>query len=128
MIQCAEDLNARLGLEKHGGWLLSQNLPFGRITNGGKSSGTLFGWRTFPFHVVVKAGSWFWATLEKTESFTLVGCTVSPGFDFRDFELPDRGELFRLFPDNAEIIEMLTRRLFCGGAGNDNVLNWKKSL
>ncbi|MGA7829069.1 MAG: cupin domain-containing protein, partial [Geobacteraceae bacterium] len=43
------------------------------------------------FQVVVKAGSWFGATLEKPETFALVGCTVSPGFDFRDFEMADRG-------------------------------------
>ncbi len=61
------------------------------------------------FQVVVKAGCWFGATLEKPDTFALVGCTVSPGFDFRDFEMADRGELLRLFPADREIIKRLTR-------------------
>ena len=36
---------------------------------------------------VVKAGRWFGARLPHGSSFCLVGCQVSPGFDFRDFEL-----------------------------------------
>lgn len=36
---------------------------------------------------VVKAGRWFGARLPEGSSYCLVGCQVSPGFDFRDFEL-----------------------------------------
>jgi len=36
---------------------------------------------------VVKAGRWFGARPGEGSSFCLVGCQVSPGFDFRDFEL-----------------------------------------
>ena len=36
---------------------------------------------------VVPAGRWFGARLPQNGSFCLVGCQVSPGFDFRDFEL-----------------------------------------
>jgi predicted cupin superfamily sugar epimerase len=36
---------------------------------------------------VVKAGRWFGARLNPESSFCLVACQVSPGFDFRDFEL-----------------------------------------
>lgn len=36
---------------------------------------------------VVKAGRWFGARLQENKGFSLVGCQVSPGFDFRDFEL-----------------------------------------
>jgi hypothetical protein len=61
------------------------------------------------FQVVVKAGSWFGASLEKPGTFALVGCTVSPGFDFRDFELAERGEMLRLYPGARVISEMLTR-------------------
>ena len=39
------------------------------------------------FQHVVKAGKWFGARLPQGSSFCLVGCQVSPGFDFRDFEL-----------------------------------------
>ena len=40
-------------------------------------------------------------------SFTLVGCTVAPGFDFADFELPTKEKLKLLFPKQIEIIEEL---------------------
>jgi predicted cupin superfamily sugar epimerase len=36
---------------------------------------------------VVKAGRWFGARPAAESAFCLVGCQVSPGFDFRDFEL-----------------------------------------
>jgi predicted cupin superfamily sugar epimerase len=37
-------------------------------------------------------------------NFTLVGCTVAPGFDFADFEMPGRPELLSLFPEHRELI------------------------
>ena len=36
-------------------------------------------------HLVVTAGSWF--SMTSSGSFSLIGCTVSPGFDYKDFEL-----------------------------------------
>ena len=36
-------------------------------------------------HVVVSAGSWF--SMRSSGSFSLIGCTVAPGFDYKDFEL-----------------------------------------
>lgn len=63
---------------------------------------------TVSFQAVVKEGSWFGATLELPDTFALVGCTVSPGFDFRDFEMADRGKLLEEFPENSELIEKLT--------------------
>ena len=36
---------------------------------------------------VVPAGIWFGARLAANSEFCLVGCQVSPGFDFNDFEL-----------------------------------------
>jgi predicted cupin superfamily sugar epimerase len=41
--------------------------------------------------------------------FSLCGCTVAPGFDFSDFELPARAELLRLFPEHAELVTAFTR-------------------
>ena len=59
---------------------------------------------------VVPAGVWQAAkpTVEKI-GFTLVGCTVAPGFDFADFEMPVCDELGRLFPQHAAAIQILTR-------------------
>lgn len=36
---------------------------------------------------VVPAGTWFGAYLPEGSQYAFVGCTVSPGFDFNDFEL-----------------------------------------
>ena len=36
-------------------------------------------------HLVVKAGSWF--SMTSTGDYSLIGCTVAPGFDYKDFEL-----------------------------------------
>lgn len=58
---------------------------------------------------VVPAQHWFAAEILKENSFALTGCTVSPGFDFKDFVLPKREELIALFPKHSEIIKQLTR-------------------
>jgi len=58
---------------------------------------------------VVPGGSWFGATVIRENDFSLLGCTVSPGFDFRDFELASCTDLLQKFPQHAEIIKKLTR-------------------
>jgi hypothetical protein len=57
---------------------------------------------------VVEAGSWFAASLQNQKSYCLVGCTVSPGFDYRDWELGSRRDLVRLYPKYKSIIERHT--------------------
>ena len=58
--------------------------------------------------VVIPANVWFGAKVVQPDGYTLSGCTVAPGFDFADFELADRDQLLSHFPDQAEIIRMLT--------------------
>jgi predicted cupin superfamily sugar epimerase len=58
---------------------------------------------------IVPAGWYFAATVDVADSFSLVGCTVAPGFDFADFELPSRAELLDRFPQHRLLIERLTR-------------------
>ncbi|MEQ6123377.1 cupin domain-containing protein [Pseudotenacibaculum sp. MALMAid0570] len=58
---------------------------------------------------VVKGGDWFAAEVLQKDAYTLVGCTVAPGFDFADFVLPKREEMINLFPTHKEIITKLTR-------------------
>jgi len=41
--------------------------------------------------------------------FSLVGCMVSPGFDFRDFELFERKHLLEEYPEYGQVISKLTR-------------------
>ena len=56
---------------------------------------------------VVPAGNWFGATVET--GYALVGCTVAPGFDFRDFEIADRTALLAAYPQHRQVIERLTK-------------------
>lgn len=59
--------------------------------------------------VVIPAGAWFAARVEKPEGWALIGCTVAPGFDFADFELADRSTLVARFPEHATMITSFTR-------------------
>lgn len=60
------------------------------------------------FQTAVPTGCWFGATVDDKSSFTLVGCTIAPGFDFSDFELADRENMLKKFPQHRAIIEELT--------------------
>lgn len=51
----------------------------------------------------------FGSSVQEPDSFSLVGCMVSPGFDFKDFELFDRAELLAHYPVHEEIIRKMTR-------------------
>ncbi|MBU0727642.1 MAG: cupin domain-containing protein [Pseudomonadota bacterium] len=57
---------------------------------------------------VVKAKKWFGACVAPGGSYALVGCTVAPGFDFADFEIGDRRQLLKQFPQARLIIEKVT--------------------
>ncbi|MCK6612335.1 MAG: cupin domain-containing protein [Bacteroidia bacterium] len=59
-------------------------------------------------HAVIPAGAWFGSRCEVENGFSLVGCTVAPGFDFADFELANRENLTRQFPVHKKIIQELT--------------------
>jgi len=61
------------------------------------------------FQTVIKAGSWFASIPAEDSEYALVGCTVSPGFDFTEFELADRAALIKQYPEHAAVIERLTR-------------------
>ena len=58
---------------------------------------------------VVSAGNWFGAELAAGAPYALVGCTVAPGFDFRDFELASRAALLARHPEHPTVIERLTK-------------------
>jgi len=59
---------------------------------------------------VIEKGYWFAAAVNDTSSYTLVGCTVAPGFDFSDFEMGEWKELIENFPQHKVIIERFTAR------------------
>ena len=64
--------------------------------------------RQLPF-CVIKAGNWFAAELITKSVYALVGCTVSPGFDFAEFELTKDDELISQYPQHKELINLLTK-------------------
>lgn len=59
--------------------------------------------------VVVPAGVWQGSRLLEGGAFALLGTTMAPGFDGRDFELGDRAALVRAFPGLGAMIAALTR-------------------
>jgi uncharacterized protein len=61
------------------------------------------------FQTMVQAGSWFASVPADGGEYSLVGCTVAPGFDFAEFELADRETLSRQYPKYKELIGALTR-------------------
>lgn len=61
------------------------------------------------FQAMVPAGAWFGSRPAAGSSYSLVGCTVAPGFDFEDFEMAQRDILSPQYPQHAGLIEALTR-------------------
>lgn len=58
--------------------------------------------------ILVRKGTIFGSSMIET-GFSLVGCMVSPGFEFDDFELFERADLLTKYPQNETIIRFLTR-------------------
>jgi hypothetical protein len=59
--------------------------------------------------LTIEKQNWFAAEVEDTKSFALFGCTVSPGFEFEDFELGKRDDLLKKFPQHSDVIKRLTK-------------------
>jgi predicted cupin superfamily sugar epimerase len=87
--------------------------PDGRFTE--TLLGADFAAGAVPQHVI-PAGAWFGAVPTgrfssrgfSPRGFSLVGCTVAPGFDFADFELAERAVLLAAFPRHETWIRRLT--------------------
>lgn len=60
------------------------------------------------FAITVPGGHWFALRCEVPGAFSLIGCTVAPGFDFADFTLDDRAALLEKFPQHAQLITEMT--------------------
>lgn len=58
---------------------------------------------------VVPAHTWFAAEPAPGSTFSLAGCTVSPGFVFDDFELARKASLSAAYPSHAKLISRLCR-------------------
>lgn len=59
--------------------------------------------------VVVPRGVWQGSRLVAGGAWALLGCTVSPGFEFEDYEAGSRAELCAGWPEFGELITVLTR-------------------
>ena len=58
--------------------------------------------------LIIPHGVWFGAKVNQKESYTLVSCITTPGFDFDDFELAERQFLLQEYPQHEDIIQTLT--------------------
>ncbi len=58
---------------------------------------------------VVPAGCWFASEVAPGGEYAFVGCTVSPGFDFADFELATTDALVDRYPNHTDLIRRLCR-------------------
>jgi len=74
------------------------------------------------FQAVIPAGTWMGARLAapavatlqhcgraSRHGYALIGCTVAPGFEFRDFAAGQRSDLLGQFPQHRKLITALTR-------------------
>lgn len=61
------------------------------------------------FQYVVPAKSWFASRPAPGSEYCFVGCTVSPGFEFEDFELAEADILSNEYPQHTMIIKELCR-------------------
>ena len=61
------------------------------------------------YQYVVPANCWFASEPAPGSIYSFVGCTVSPGFDFADFELAEAATLAADYPQQATIIRRLCR-------------------
>jgi len=88
-----------------------------RLTPEGKLGTLLLGSepaRNEVFQDVVPAGDWFAGEVEvlsggdPENAYALVGCTVSPGFQYEEFELAKADELSLKWPQHQELIRRLS--------------------
>ena len=56
----------------------------------------------------IPANTWFASKIKNSSGYSLVSCTVAPGFDFSDFELAKRENLIQKYPHLQETIEIFT--------------------
>jgi len=57
---------------------------------------------------LIKGNTIFGSSVLEPDSYALVSCVVSPGFEFEDFELFTSEQLLQKFPNEKEIIDRLT--------------------
>ena len=61
------------------------------------------------YQLVVPAGTWFASEPAAGAAYSFVGCTVSPGFDFADFEMASAARLANAYPACQDLIRSRCR-------------------
>ena len=59
--------------------------------------------------VIIQPEQWFAAEIPSKQGFSLVGCAVAPAFTFENFELADKKELLKQFPQHSKLIERMCK-------------------
>lgn len=88
-------------------WYAGDSLVLSLISPDGDGAIVELGPLTGQFQFTVPAGTWM--ASESAGTYTLVGCTVAPGFHFDDFEMGDGKAMARQWPEYAEWIARLSR-------------------
>lgn len=57
--------------------------------------------------IIVPKHTIFGSSVEDDNTFSLVGCMVSPGFDYADFELFTQAELINQYPEHTSVIKKM---------------------
>jgi uncharacterized protein len=57
--------------------------------------------------ILVPKNTIFGSSVFEADTFSLVGCMVSPGFDFEDFELFYQEDLLKEYPEHEQIIKKM---------------------
>lgn len=58
---------------------------------------------------MITGGNWFASRVKGDGEYALAGCTVAPGFDFADFEMAQKEDLLKEFPQHSELVNQLCR-------------------
>jgi predicted cupin superfamily sugar epimerase len=58
--------------------------------------------------LLVQKNTIFGSSVLEKDNYSLVSCSVAPGFDFADFELFTKADLMKDYPDCEGIIDLLT--------------------
>lgn len=58
--------------------------------------------------LTIPRNEWFACKVEQEGGYALCGCTVSPGFDFQEFELATKEALISAYPIHKNVIVRLT--------------------
>lgn len=99
----------RLDAEELWNWHAGSSLEVHVLMeNGGQEIRRLGPMQGGSYQTVVPPGKWFGAEVAEGGLWSLVGCVVAPGFEFRRFQLADRRKLLGEFPLEAEAVLRLT--------------------